>query len=202
MGDPVASLAMVGMAAVGLGCAVVSEQPRRWLTTVAPMALMLVCMVDVCVTHTMPPALWAMLLLLAVVGPVVALRRSHASSGSRGHEGAMNTHRAMTLIVMAALVLMGHGASVGGAVDAVQHGGGHAPFPYAATIVAGAAAYAVYTARVFSVVARSSPLQSAPAGSLTSATLTRFSVLLVRIVRPFEVLCGTASLLMLGGMLA
>lgn len=163
-------LAALFPATVGLCCAVGDRTGRA--RSVVPAAAMLIAMIAMATGWpAVPPLVWAGALLTLGVG-AAALQRMR-TSGDRGHARYMQLHRALGLVLGAALIVVSAAAHEG-AVGST-HAGHAAPGSALAVTLAGSAGYVVFTVWL---VARSIRRRSPLVGAVEASAMGLMSTLM------------------------
>ena len=144
-------LAAVLPATVGLCCAVGDRRGRA--RSVVPAAAMLAAMLAMAVGFTaVPPLVWAVLLVALGILAAAGLRRG-SDAATAVHARRMQLHRALGLVLGAALLLAG-GHSVGAPSGHPEHGGG----VLLTATLAGAVGYLAFTAWLVARSLRRAPI--------------------------------------------
>ena len=140
---------MLTSSMLGLCCTLAKRRRSGRTVAVASMALMLVAMADVSIPaiDLLPDVGWLLLLLLAAPPTVGLARRARMPSLHSRAQTQMRLHRAMTLVAMAAIMLIGgsHMGMGGEPVAAGHHHGGGGTAQVLLLFLVGALAYACFT---------------------------------------------------------
>jgi hypothetical protein len=131
-------------------CCTLGKRPRSGKpVAVASMALMLVAMADISIPAVtlLPDVAWLLLLLLAAPPTVGMVRRTNRPSFNSSAQTLMRLHRALTLVAMAAIMLIGGSHfGVGGESVVTDHNhGGGGTVQVLVLAMFGALAYACFT---------------------------------------------------------